>query len=158
MHARQIGFSTAMFFAFAFLPAYAQAAERVYPASVDIFTDAAHPVAGWETLARAIGKDKLRYFDLSAPRRLEEEIGRDLPSDPKAAERIAKARLAKLGSDIATRFADAYRGIVVAKSYALDRYPAVVFDRGAAVVYGETDVWKAVESYRAWKTKRGDTQ
>lgn len=141
--------------ALALFTAYAYAAERVYPASADIITDADHPVTGWATLVRVIGKDKLRYFDLSAPRRLEEEIGSDLPADPTAAERIAKARLAKLGSDIAMRFAEAYRGIVVAKTYALNRYPAIVFDRGAAVVYGETDVWKAVESYREWKAKRG---
>ena len=154
MHARLIQLIAAL----AFLPAHAHAAERVYPSSIDIFTDAAHPVTGSETLARAIGKNNLRYFDLSAPRRLEDEIGRDLPADPATAERVAKTRLAKIGSDIAMRFAEAYRGIVVAKTYALDRYPAVVFDRGAAVVYGETDVWKAVEVYRARKAKRGGTR
>ncbi len=40
-------------------------------------------------------------------------------------------------------------GIALASALAIDRAPAIVFDR-TAVVYGEVDVEVALGRYRAW--------
>ena len=49
----------------------------------------------------------------------------------------------------------AYQGLSVAIQYQIDRYPAVLFDRGKAVVYGVTDLQQALGWYRQWQSGLG---
>jgi integrating conjugative element protein (TIGR03757 family) len=112
------------------------------PLHIEVFTDATHfPVtrAGPATV-----------HDLSAPRRLEAALGQGLPRDPTVAEVLARARIAGAAESLRA----AYAGPAQALRYRLAKIPAVVFDRGAAVVYGVPDVAEATRLYQRWKAAR----
>lgn len=112
------------------------------PPRVEVFTDPARcPItsAGSATV-----------YDLAAPRRLEAELSVGLPRDPAAAEALARARIAAAADALRA----AYTGPTQALRYRLTKIPAVVFDRGAAVVYGVTDVAEAIRLFQRWKEAR----
>jgi integrating conjugative element protein (TIGR03757 family) len=114
----------------------AQASE---PPVVEVFTDTTRfPLTGTEDVT---------VHDLSAPARLPRLLSQGLPRDPRAAEAIARARLQGAGPELR----EAYAGWAQAHAYGITRIPATVFDRGAAVVYGVTDVGEARALYRRWR-------
>lgn len=127
----------------------------VLPQKMEVFSSRALPVTGLEQAARLITGERLTIFDLDAVAALEREISVGLPADQEEAKRLAAQRMSTLGPDLALRFARAYRGVILAKRYGLTTYPAVVFDGGQSVIYGETDLATALEQYRTWKTQRG---
>jgi integrating conjugative element protein (TIGR03757 family) len=88
------------------------------------------------------------YYDLDAPAALEAELGADLPDDPERAAAMATRRLQRGGAALIERVRQAWQGVVQAKRYGLDRIPAIVFDRNAAV-YGVTDAEEALGVYRS---------
>lgn len=126
-----------------------QAITTVDPRQVEVITDRSHPFTGVEPNAARL---KVQGFDLELPAQLETQLGEGLPSDPTVAARVARQRLESLGRQpLATRFANAYAGLLKALDYGIDRYPAVVFDGGESVVYGVTDLDEALGYYRRWR-------
>lgn len=119
------------------------------PAAVEVFTDPAFPASGAHAL-RPQGVP-IDIFDLSAPRRIEKALSAGLPANEAAALAIARQRLEGQGSGLAAPLQAAYEGHARALSYGLTRYPAIVFDRGRAVVYGTADLGEALRYYRTWK-------
>ncbi|BBA32475.1 hypothetical protein sS8_0510 [Methylocaldum marinum] len=103
------------------------------PAAVEVFTDPSFPASGVETLRNQ--RIPIDIFDLAAPRRIEAVLSAGLPANEAAALAIARQRLEGQGSRLAAQLETAYEGHARALSYGLARYPAIVFDRGAAVVY-----------------------
>lgn len=89
-------------------------------------------------------------YDLAEAGRLEAALGQGLPKDPAAAKALALARRAPLEADLRA----AYAGRTLALRYGLSKIPAVVFDRGVAVVYGVADVAEAARRYDRWKEAR----
>jgi integrating conjugative element protein (TIGR03757 family) len=77
-------------------------------------------------------------------------LGQGLPRDPTVAEVLARARIAGAAESLRA----AYAGPAQALRYRLAKIPAVVFDRGAAVVYGVPDVAEATRLYQRWKAAR----
>ncbi len=137
------------------LPASGLADRAVLPQKMEVFSNRSLPVTGLEQAARLINGEWLKIFDLDAVAALEREISVGLPADPAEAKRIASQRMGTLNPDLVLRFARAYQGVILAKRYGLTTYPAVVFDGGQRVIYGETDLATALEQYRVWKTQRG---
>ena len=73
------------------------------------------------------------------------------PHDPVAAERQARRFFAEMNHhELVRKVKNAYAGVLKAMTYGIDRYPAMVFDHGAAVIYGVTDLNEALEAYRQW--------
>jgi integrating conjugative element protein (TIGR03757 family) len=130
-----------------------QATATLDPQRIEVITDSAHPVTGLEAIAAHL---EVYIYDLDSPSRLEAQLSEGLPADPTAAARLARQRLDTLGRQpLATPFAQAYAGLLKALEYGIDRYPAVVFDGGASVVYGITDLDEALDYYRRWCPRRG---
>jgi len=77
---------------------------------------------------------------------LEAQLSQGLPSTEAEAARVARERVQRLGGQLQARAANAAQGMVLAAQYGIDRIPAVVID-GRAIVYGMTDVQKAVAAY-----------
>lgn len=125
-----VGFATAL------------GAEAPGPSAIEIFTDS--------TAFRPVGAGRFPVYDLSAPRRWEAGLGRGLPASPAAAAALAKSRIAASQDALRAAFA----GQAKAADYGITKVPAVVFDRGAAVVYGSTDVGAALALYRRWREGR----
>lgn len=122
-----VGFATAL------------GAEAPSPSAIELFTDS--------TAFRPVGAAPFQVFDLSAPRRMEAELGRGLPASPQAAAALAKSRIAASRTALRAAFA----GRAKAAEYGIAKVPAIVFDRGAAVVYGTADAGAALALYRRWR-------
>jgi integrating conjugative element protein (TIGR03757 family) len=111
------------------------------PLLVEVFTAGAAPVEAAASLpgARVI----VHRIDTGALARLATDLGDGLPADPAAAETAARQRLRDHRPRIEQEVQAAIAGLARAAELGLDRYPAVVVD-GRTVVYGETDVARAV--------------
>lgn len=117
---------------------------------VDLFTDSTHPIA----VHAAPPSVHVNYYDLDAAPRFEAMLSEGLPADPVAAERLARERLQSLDvGRYAAALRTAFRGALLAHSYALVKYPAMVFD-GRAVIYGVRDLDDAFARYRSWRDER----
>lgn len=110
------------------LPAAAQAETWV-------ITNQAHPV---------LAPSGTRIILLDDQQRLEEQLSRELPADPRQAEATIQRYLASpAGRRLQNDLALAQQGVTDAWSLGVEKLPAVVVDR-RYVVYGEPDVTKAV--------------
>ena len=126
------------------IPALTLAPQAFALESVEVFTDPAlFPVAlGNSGVA-------VEVHDLSAQQKLLDELGQGLPGNPSLAKDMAASRLETAG--FRQRLADTTTAALLASRYGITKIPAIVFDRGAAVAYGLTDVNQAVQVYQHWK-------
>jgi len=92
-------------------------------------------------------------YDLDAPARAEARFGQGLPADRDQAMAEAKRRLADISQSEQDRIESSFEGLLKALQYGLDRYPAIVFDEGQAVVYG-TGLQEAMGHYRKWRARQ----
>lgn len=114
---------------------------HIQAADVLVFTDQRHPVF--------VSNDvPVIYLDAAAE--IEAELASGLPADPHRAEAIVRQRLGDGGTDLQARLAIAYQGVVDAWSLGITQIPAVVVD-GRYVVYGDTDVTRAIASIEAYR-------
>ncbi len=113
--------------------------------SVEVFTDSVpFPVT------TANPGVTVEVHDLSAQQKFLDELGQGLPgNNPALAKEMAVGRLDAPG--FRQRLADATAGAMLANRYGIAKIPAIVFDRGAAVAYGLTDVNQAIQLYQRWK-------
>ena len=144
-HARSLGLAMV---AFGILSALF-ASQCIALESVDDFTDSTvFPVMAGNISPANTGI-QVEIHDLSAKQRLLDEISQGLPSDPALAKELATARLD--AGDFRQRLVAAEADAALAVRYGISKLPAIVFDRGAAVAYGLTDVAQVVELYRHWQ-------
>lgn len=100
-----------------------------------VITDQAHPVNA------PVG---VRVILLDEQQRLEEQLSRSLPSDPRQAATAAQLFMATSeGARLQADLAKAQQGVADAWSTGVEKLPAVVVDR-RYVVYGEPDVATAI--------------
>jgi len=120
-----------------------------YSADIEIFVKSLQQ-------SRVIPADgyNIEVFDLSEPERIVDQIPMfsNDPKNPSIAMGQANAYFATTeGERIKAKLADAYRGHQLIVSYGVQKLPAVVFERGKFVVYGTTDIRKALFQYNAYK-------
>ena len=129
-------------------PALLQAASpgASMPSSIEVFTNGRYPISG-----AASASVPVQIYDLDAPDRLEDALSADLPPDPEQAKTIALKRLNDLGAELADMVNQAYEGVTKAMSYELTKIPAIVFDDGASVIYGISDINEAIKHYQLWQ-------
>lgn len=119
------------------------------PARIEIFTNNRYQVTNTTTTEVPV-----QIYNLDAPAGLEEKLSAGLPSDPEQAKAIALKRLGALGAgQLAEMVNQAYEGTTQAMTYELVKIPAVVFDNGASVIYGITDIDNAIRRYQAWRQR-----
>ncbi|WP_256823110.1 MULTISPECIES: TIGR03757 family integrating conjugative element protein [Pseudomonas] len=100
-----------------------------------VITNQAHPV---------LAPSGTRIILLDDQQRLEEQLSRELPADPRQAEATIQRYLASpAGRRLQNDLALAQQGVTDAWSLGVEKLPAVVVDR-RYVVYGEPDVTKTV--------------
>ncbi|HFD11909.1 MAG TPA: TIGR03757 family integrating conjugative element protein [Crenotrichaceae bacterium] len=94
----------------------------------------------------------VHIYDLNAGKRIEQELAQGLTGPDQHARQQLKQHIAAIGrKQFETRLQDAFRALIQSVAYQLDRYPAVVFNQGEAVVYGVTDLTTALGYYQRWK-------
>ncbi len=106
-----------------------------------VFTDQRHPVF--------VSNDvPVIYLDAAAE--IEAELASGLPADPRRAEAIVRQQLGDGGTDLQARLASAYQSVVDAWNLGISKLPAVVVE-GRYVLYGDTDVARAIATIEAYK-------
>jgi integrating conjugative element protein (TIGR03757 family) len=132
------------------------AAPAHLPERIDIFYDDSVSLTGLEAVKETLaGRTAIHLYDMNAPERIEYELGHGLPPDPEKSKRILMERMQAIGIEaMKQRFVAAYQGVIDAQKYGIDRYPAIVFDDGASVVYGVVDIQEALNRYRDWSAQR----
>lgn len=122
-------------------PAFAQGPQRVY--LVEIFTDSGNPVS--TAAAGALGVSTTTY-ELDAIDQLEAELSEGLSSEPETAREQAARRIQAMGPEAMKRRGRAgAEALEKAYRYGLTRFPAIVVNGGAGVIYGITDLRSAVD-------------
>lgn len=94
-----------------------------------------------------------RLIELDAPARIEAELAAHLPTGPQQATAIVQRRLKDGGTDLHRRLATAYQGVIDAWRLGIAKIPTVVVDQ-RYVVYGETDVDRAVSRIEQFRRSR----
>ena len=90
-------------------------------------------------------------YNLDAAKSLSQALSQGLSNNPELAKKIMLERLHSQGSAaLNQRYQAAYQGLIKSLHYQLDRYPAIVFNQGQAVIYGVTDLREAVQTYQRW--------
>lgn len=119
---------------------------------IEVIVSDADRVTGLATL-RQQGYD-VKLYNLDAPKQLFADLSQDLPANPAAAKRTLEQRMQQRGRQaLQQQLIAAYQGLSVAIQYQVDRYPAVLFDGGQAVIYGVTDLQQALSLYRQWQSR-----
>ena len=90
----------------------------------------------------------VKAYDLSAPDQFEKQLSEGLSSDPTLAQKQAKERIEQHGNEIQHQLMAAYEGALIAMKYEIKKIPAIVFNGGEYVIYGVTDVNKAINMYK----------
>lgn len=94
----------------------------------------------------------VKSYNLEAPKQLFATLSQNLPANQAAAKHILEQRMQQHGRHaLQQQLVSAYQGLSLAMQYQIDRYPAVLFDQGRAVIYGVTDLEQALSLYRQWQ-------
>ena len=118
------------------------------PRLIEVFTASDLSPVSSQGTARAHGE--MRVYELDGIARLEARLSANLPGGPGSSRDIAWQRVRQINETDRARMRHAAVGLARAAHYAIDRYPAMVFD-GQVAVYGLTDVAAALWHYRAWR-------
>ncbi|MBW8832992.1 MAG: TIGR03757 family integrating conjugative element protein [Burkholderiales bacterium] len=115
------------------------------PVQVEIFVNSA------VRLTHAEGATVYRVDGLQL---LEAELSQGLPKDEAQASEMARERMQRMGPALQERASQSAHAITLAATYGINRVPAIVLN-GSAIVYGVTDVSRAVALYRQQKATKG---
>ncbi len=119
---------------------------------IEVITSDAYPVTGIAALQKKGITVKLYNFD-DGPRMVK-QLEANLPRGEKAATKAMALRLKKIGdAALARMFSDAFQAISIGTERGLTQYPAVIFENGRSVVYGVTDLPRAMTLYQQWVKK-----
>lgn len=104
----------------------------------------------FETMGQIKNRDgrgvEVVAYDLSAPKRFNKHLSKGLKS--KGVIEAKKHVIAKI-QELPNSYLDAhvmlpYKGVLKAMEYELTKIPAIVFNNGESVIYGVTDIKKAM--------------
>jgi len=120
--------------------------QAVLAQPVQVFTDQAHPI-------QVTGYSQAQVIYLDEVKRLQAVLSEGLSTDSAKAEQQALALLhSAKGQQLQRELESAYAGLAQAWSLGITHVPAVV--EGGHVVYGETDIARAVQQIEAFKASR----
>jgi integrating conjugative element protein (TIGR03757 family) len=130
-----------------FIPA--QAGQEIV---VEAIHSDAFPLTGVDDLA---GQGiEVKTYNLDDGKRWTTKLATGLPPNQEQAKAEIERRFNQQGTAaVQNQIMQAFQARIAGMQYGLSRYPAIVFDRGRAVVYGVTDLNRAFELYREWRRK-----
>ena len=127
----------------------AKAAEQPF---IEVISSDSFSVTGIKALQRQ--GLSVKVYNLDDGKRLVAQISTNLPNNQNAAKNVLQQRFKKMGDkQVKAQFIQAYQAVTLSTQYGLTRYPAVVFNHGESVVYGETNLVQALRLYQQWKAK-----
>ena len=122
------------------------------PPRIEIFHTAADPIVvpPGEAVVRYVVDNAVAVEKALIARLV--EAGRTVDSTAKRHD--AKNLVRQVQPEVARAVVNSYQGLRRARALGITRVPAIVFDDGAAVVYGVRDLREAFSRYRQWLAKR----
>jgi len=109
---------------------------------IEVFTDST-----FEAVSSEINTTVYRIDSIHL---LQQALSQDLPREPEKAKQLALQRFQGMDPQLSRDLENAATGLLLARQYGIDRYPAIVFD-GNAVVYGLTDISAATRLHQQWQ-------
>jgi len=120
---------------------------------IEIITSDAYPITAFDALKQQ--GFNVKVYNLDDGKRLVKRLAGTLPPNQAAAKQQLENTLKQMGPHaVQQAFMQAFNAQQVAVNYGLDRYPAVVFNHGQAVVYGVTNLADALQHYHAWQEQQ----
>lgn len=118
--------------------------------TVDIFTTITQPIVGISNEYESSTPLNTQVHILDGVEQFEAMLSEGLARDPKIAKRQVLAHFKKLDKDQYNTLQAAAEGLSLALQLGVERYPAIVLERHW-VIYGETDLRRAMELYLDWR-------
>lgn len=138
-----------------FAGSVAQAAQNTvgHLSLIEVLITADSHVTGEVAIHREPGYRGIEFqvYELDGIHLFETELSNSLPPDPKQSKQIALQRIQQLDGQVTAAIQNTTVGLAKVIQYGVDRYPAIVFD-GEVVVYGLTDLSRALDHYQTWRT------
>jgi integrating conjugative element protein (TIGR03757 family) len=120
---------------------------------IEVITGVSWPLSGVQALQRQ--GYTIKVYNLDDGKRLVKSLARNLPPNQAAAKQQLLEHFDRLGkSRVRAQFMQAFQGQIISAQYGINRFPAVVFDHGQAVIYGVTDMHSALRRYVSWRKNR----
>jgi integrating conjugative element protein (TIGR03757 family) len=119
--------------------------------SIEVFVTQQTPIRNVSVTLSALTRQgvTLAVYNLDAPAQLSQSLSQNLPLNAAEAKKILQKRLHQQGlTSLQQHYQIAYQGLAKSLAYELDRFPAIVFNHGQAVVYGVTDLKEALDLYQ----------
>jgi len=121
---------------------------------IEVFTTQDAAVTGTRNINShpVVREATVEVYTVDGIARFESRLSRNLPVDPRQAERIVLKRLQQRDAGSRRQLQHAATGLARASQYGVDRLPAIVFD-GRWVVYGVTDLATARSHLHSWQVR-----
>ncbi len=142
-------FSICLYFVLITFSFNSQATEQLF---IEVVTSDSFPITATQDLKKQ--GISINIYNLDDGKRLVAQIGANLPNNQNDAKNVLLQRFKKMGDkQVKAQFIQAYQAVTLSTQYGLSRYPAVVFNHGESVIYGETNLAQAIRLYQQWKAK-----
>lgn len=96
-------------------------------------------------------RQSVQIYNLDQQSAEEKKLAAELPGNQAAAAKEVERRISRYRQSDLQRI---WAPRILAQKYDIRKVPAVVFNDGEAVVYGVTDVNKAIEKWQEWRNVR----
>ncbi len=126
---------------------------NVHALSIEVITDQPNQI---QSVAQIRQQGiTVTIHDLTAGERMEAELSKGLTGTSEQAQQQLQQRFAAMGrQQLEAQLQTAFKAMIQSVTYHIDRYPAIVFNQGEAVIYGVTDLNQALRLYRQWQVNQ----
>lgn len=120
-----------------------------YPGHVQVYRLSTMEIHGVDALGERNVNVDIRNIDSLAL--WEQQHLPSLPHDATEATKIARQWVQTMQHMDQTPFHAGWRTLLSAARFGINKVPAVVFNHGKAVLFGETDLLRAIRHWQRWK-------
>lgn len=90
----------------------------------------------------------IKHYIVDSIRQLEQQLSQGLSSDLETAKIQIRKIINADKAQLSAQAKQAYQGVVNAQTLGIKKIPAITFDKGKTVIYGEFDLLAAYRAYR----------
>lgn len=90
----------------------------------------------------------IKHYIVDSIRQLEQQLSQGLSSDLETAKIQIRKIINADKTQLSAQAKQAYQGVVNAQTLGIKKIPAITFDKGKTVIYGEFDLLAAYRAYR----------
>jgi integrating conjugative element protein (TIGR03757 family) len=96
----------------------------------------------------------IKHYLIDAGREFESKISQGLSNNRSTAQKQIRQRFSKHKKSWVAQAKSAWQGAINAQSLNIEKVPAITFDKGKTLIYGVTDLSKALNIHRQEKNKQ----